>query len=319
MGNPIYFVQINPVLRSTGASLVGSWAYRSGSSLIDERTGRSHNHSYRSDVVYSTLIADPTPSDIKPEAIYNQLEAAELRQDSILGRDLQVALPAFRYFRDESRLKRSHVYSTQAYGMCLAQRYDTIVGLAIHYPAKRDNPHAHFLLPDRRYIDGRPTSKIRELGNPVYSRFEIEDLRELWAQILNDELDELGSPHRVDHRSYLRQGNDLLPTIHIGKGAAHKGKAAEKLNAILTEHNDLQHLILGYQSEIDEREKEIEKRKRMRESERLEKLQSSPKNQPPKTHILCPDTTSNRKNPPIKIEEAASPEKDRRSGPDMNI
>ncbi len=44
----------------------------------------------------------------------------------------------------------------------------------------------------------------------------LEYWREQWAALCNAKFEEKGLPERIDHRSYERQGIDLLPTIHEG-------------------------------------------------------------------------------------------------------
>ena len=44
----------------------------------------------------------------------------------------------------------------------------------------------------------------------------LEYWREQWAAMCNTKFEEKGLPERIDHRSYERQGVDLLPTIHEG-------------------------------------------------------------------------------------------------------
>ena len=42
----------------------------------------------------------------------------------------------------------------------------------------------------------------------------LEHWREAWAELCNAKFAEKGLDVRIDHRSYERQGVDLLPTIH---------------------------------------------------------------------------------------------------------
>ena len=44
----------------------------------------------------------------------------------------------------------------------------------------------------------------------------LEYWREQWAALCNAKFEEKGLPERIDHRSYERQGVDILPTIHEG-------------------------------------------------------------------------------------------------------
>lgn len=111
--------------------------------------------------------------------------------------------------------------------------------LAIH--AGRDeeghehNPHAHLLFSERRN-DGvdrsrdqwfrRADSAHPERGGAPKSRtFHgrdwVERARERFAERTNAALERVGRAHRVDHRSYERQGVDREPGRHYGPSAPH--------------------------------------------------------------------------------------------------
>ena len=44
----------------------------------------------------------------------------------------------------------------------------------------------------------------------------LEYWRQTWAELCNAKFAEKGIDVRIDHRSYERQGVDLLPTVHEG-------------------------------------------------------------------------------------------------------
>jgi len=57
--------------------------------------------------------------------------------------------------------------------------------------------------------------------------------REGWANMLNRYLEQNGIDERVDHKSYERQGLDILPTVHMGVAASQmekKGISTDKGN-----------------------------------------------------------------------------------------
>ena len=59
----------------------------------------------------------------------------------------------------------------------------------------------------------------------------LEHWREAWAEMCNAKFAEKGIDVRIDHRSYERQGVDLLPTIHEGatvRAMEKKGIRTEK-------------------------------------------------------------------------------------------
>ena len=102
------------------------------------------------------------------------------------------------------------------------------------------NPHFHFLCPMRPMNpDGtwgfkqRRVYRLDEDGNRIRDQngkflFDavpttdwgspetLEHWRKAWADVCNAKFEEKGLAVRIDHRSYLRQGVDLLPTVHEG-------------------------------------------------------------------------------------------------------
>ena len=59
----------------------------------------------------------------------------------------------------------------------------------------------------------------------------LEHWRQAWAELCNTKFAEKELSCRIDHRSYERQGVDLLPTVHEGptvRAMEHKGIATEK-------------------------------------------------------------------------------------------
>jgi len=63
--------------------------------------------------------------------------------------------------------------------------------------------------------------KCTKLRHPLAEKWSnpktLDEWREQWAIAQNEKFELLGLPIRVSHLSYLRQGSDLIPTIHEGK------------------------------------------------------------------------------------------------------
>lgn len=53
---------------------------------------------------------------------------------------------------------------------------------------------------------------------------KAEEWRQGWAEICNQALEQNGHAERIDHRSYERQGLDIIPTIHLGAAASQMEK-----------------------------------------------------------------------------------------------
>ncbi len=113
------------------------------------------------------------------------------------------------------------------------------------FPADKEdggipNPHFHVLCPIRPIEESgkwgfkqRRVYRLDEDGNrimgedgkPLFdavpttdwgSSETLEQWREAWAAMVNAKFEEKGLTCRIDHRSYERQGLDLLPTVHEG-------------------------------------------------------------------------------------------------------
>ena len=119
-----------------------------------------------------------------------------------------------------------------------------IVDFAVHEPEKEEgginNPHFHFMCPirpiesngkwgykqRREYVLDENGNRIPDgKGDHVFnavpttdwgSSDTLEFWREQWAKMCNAKFEEKGLDVRIDHRSYERQGVELLPTIHEG-------------------------------------------------------------------------------------------------------
>ena len=117
------------------------------------------------------------------------------------------------------------------------------------------NPHFHFLCPIRPIeqdgtwgLKQRRVYALDEDGNRIRdqngefvfnavpttdwgSPETLEHWRQTWAEMCNAKFAEKGLDVRIDHRSYERQGVDLLPTIHEGatvRAMEKKGIRTEK-------------------------------------------------------------------------------------------
>ena len=60
---------------------------------------------------------------------------------------------------------------------------------------------------------------------------KAEVWRAAWATACNHVLEQMGRPERIDHRSYVRQGAQQIPTAHMGVAATQiegRGLVTEK-------------------------------------------------------------------------------------------
>lgn len=231
----IYHCTTKPIARSAGRSAVAAAAYRSGSELIDERTGQVHDYTRKAGVADTVMVMPEGSPAMTRSELWNAAEVAEKRKDSRTAREWIVALPA-----ELDTEQRKALVTTFAKG--LAGRYGVAVDVAIHQPgAEGDqrNHHAHVLCTTRKVgpqgLGEKATLELsdkarRERGmGPAAD--EVKAVREFWAGIANRALERAGVAERIDHRSLEAQGIDRAPTTHLGPVASEmerRGRASDR-------------------------------------------------------------------------------------------
>lgn len=252
----IFHCTIKLVQRSKGKSVVAAAAYRSGTKLVNEWDGMTHDYTRKGGVVHAEIMLPAhAPPEFQDRAIlWNSVEQIEKSKDSQLAREVEVALPVELSREQQLSLVRSYVKDNFVdKGMC--------ADFAIH---DRDtgNPHAHILLTVRplkkngewgakcrkvyeldergqRIADGRGGWKNhREDTTDWNNKEQAEVWRSAWADYTNRALEAAGEPERIDHRSYQRQGVQKIPSVHLGVAA----KQMEK-RGIVTRKGDLNRQI----------------------------------------------------------------------------
>ena len=221
----IFHFDIRPIKRSSGQQATGAAAYRAGERIRDERTGKLHNFSRRTDVRHAEIVL---PSRLEESSaawardrarLWNTAEAAEKRRDARVAREFEASLPP--ELSQEQRLALARSFSRE-----LADRYGVAVDLAIHDPKpdrESTNFHAHFLATTREVT---PTGLGAKAGLDMGAlaraqkglsshNEEYSTLRERWATLTNQALREANIEARVDHRSLAAQGLDRKPLVHV--------------------------------------------------------------------------------------------------------
>jgi Ti-type conjugative transfer relaxase TraA len=230
----IYHFSAKIISRANGSSALASAAYRSASRLHDQRLDRHHDFSNKAGVAYSeVLLPEGAPEQLADrERLWNAVEAAELRKDAQLSREVEFAIPRELDQTEGVRLARDFVEREfVAQGM--------IADLNVHWDVGADGepkPHAHVMLTLRDVDENGFGKKNRD-----WNRTDLlEKWRERWAEHVNTRLAELDIDARVDHRSLEAQGIDLEPQHKIGPAAtrmAEQGLASERLE----EHHAIAH------------------------------------------------------------------------------
>ena len=101
----------------------------------------------------------------------------------------------------------------------------------------------------------------------------LEMWRHEWEVLQNQYLEKAGSSERIDMRSYERQGNDLVPTVHLGRAASAMERRGihtflGDLNREIKEHNRLVLIIKRGLTKLKEWADNRQERKQMREAEK---------------------------------------------------
>jgi hypothetical protein len=230
----IFRLDIQSLGRTAGRSATNAAAYRSGERIRDERTGRTHDHTHRTDVLSKEIVLPSAFSGAEPtwtrdrSTLWNHAEAAEKRSNSRVAREYEVALPA--ELSSEQRLQLTRAFSHE-----LADRYNVAVDMTIHAPREGGDPrahHAHLLATTREVTtEGLGPKSAMEISEKhrlarglLPSPQEFKVVRERWAQLTNEALREAHIDARIDHRSLAAQGIDREP----GPSIPHRFIAMER-------------------------------------------------------------------------------------------
>ena len=190
----IYRFSAQMISRSSGRSCVAAAAYRSGSELVDERTGTVHDYRRKGGVVHSEIVVPVGAPQWATERarLWNEVETTEKRKDAQLARDVELALPRELTTAQQIELVRQFVRE---------QFVDAgmVADLAIHDPLASDGqrqPHAHVMLTTRPIGPKGFGAKAREWND----KERLEGWRAQWAAHVNRALERAGVDQRVDHR-----------------------------------------------------------------------------------------------------------------------
>ena len=251
----IFHWSMKIVRRSMGKSAVAAAAYRSGTKLVNEWDGVTHDYTAKQNVAHSEIMlpAHAPPAFQDHSILWNSVEQIEKSKDSQLARDLEISLPIELSKSEQIELARAYIRDTfVSAGMC--------ADFSFH--DKAGNPHIHILLTVRPLkLSGEWDAKCRKVyeldedGQRIpdgkggwknhredmvdwNSREKVEAWRAAWSEYANCALEAAGRPERIDHRSYKRQGVEQIPTIHMGVAAVQMER-----RGIRTEKGDINRQI----------------------------------------------------------------------------
>lgn len=235
----LFHFTVDQVKRSEGQSAIASASYRSGERLYSEYYGEYSDYTRKGGVICSDiLLPSHAPREFADrQTLWNAVEQVERGKKAQLAYSFEIAL------QNEFTIEENIALARQFLLDNFVSRGMT-VDVAFHEKETEDggipNPHFHFLCPMRPMNpDGtwgfkqHRVYRLDEDGNRIRDQngkflFDavpttdwgspetLEHWREAWAAMVNAKFEEKGLTCRIDHRSYERQGLDLLPTVHEG-------------------------------------------------------------------------------------------------------
>jgi Ti-type conjugative transfer relaxase TraA len=204
----IYHFHAKMVHRAKGQSTVAAAAYRSGSRLVEESTGITHDYINKPGVDHTEILApEGAPAWVfDRHTLWNTVEASEKRKDAQVAREIEVGLPIELKDKEQVALLRDFV-----------NREFVAKGMVADIGVHRDNPnnpHSHILLTTRDLTPEGFGPKNRSWN----ATSQLLQWRRGWADVTNEHLIEAGLGVRIDHRSYREQNLGLTPGVKIGVG-----------------------------------------------------------------------------------------------------
>lgn len=209
----IEYASTHIIGRSSGHTAVKAAAYRSGTSLHDERLGRTANYAHRADDVrYSEVLlpdgADPSLADrlMLWQAVEHREDQHNRHASAQLAKDHIIALPKELSLEDQISLARDFA-KNEFVSKGIA------VDLNIHTHSK-DNPHAHLMVTTRTLNENGFGGKCIALNGGFNAGRKVPDaeqLRHLWADYQNAFFRE-----RDLSLSVSNNNGDLPAELHLG-------------------------------------------------------------------------------------------------------
>lgn len=235
----IFHLSVKMISRGKGKSAVAAAAYRSGEKITSDYDGITHDYTRKRGVVMTEILL-PRNAPIRfynCSKLWNAVEKIEKAKNAQLAREVEVSIPKELNFEEGYHLVKE---------FCQRNFVDKGMIADICFHDKGDgNPHAHIMLTVRPFNEDRSWGSkqkkeyiLDENGEKIYDkkkrqykcksvpttdwndRGNVEKWRKSWAEMCNKYLEKSGHDERIDHRSYERQGLEILPTKHLGTAAS---------------------------------------------------------------------------------------------------
>ena len=262
----IYHLSTKPISRSSGRSATASIAYRAGVQIDDKRQGKTFDYTKRSGVLHTELLT-PNDINISRSDLWNMAELTDTRSNSRTAREFVVNIP-YELMTDPKDPNNRGITAIRELAHDLKNQYGVAVDFAIHSPDKQGdnrNYHAHIMVTTRQLTtdkDGNAklgdksqlemsNTQLKAIGKAT-AKDELKIIREKWATIANNQLEQAGIAERIDHRSHKDRGLDTLPTIKMGWEATELER-----QGIRTEKGDINREIRATNERIAELKCEI--------------------------------------------------------------
>ncbi len=253
----IFHDSITIVTRGKGKSAVAVAAYQSGTKMVNEWDGVTHDYTRKKGVVYSEImLPENAPASLSDRyTLWNSVELRENRCNAQLARSMELSFPIELGFEENLKIAHDYFEHFREDGM--------VVDFSIHDPDEDNhNPHVHVLLTMRPLDENghwgeksKSMPVLDESGEPVIGAngkkktYKLDltgwsdqgnatKWRKLWADTVNKHLEMNGFSERIDHRSNAERGIEEIPQIHMGVAAW----AMEK-KGIRTERGDINRQI----------------------------------------------------------------------------
>ena len=269
-----YHFHVTQIKRSKGQTAVACAAYRSGEKLFSDYYGEVNDYTRKRGIIHTEILlpAHAPHEYTDRQSLWNAVEKAEPHPKAQLAYSFDIALQNEFSVEENIALARQFLLDEfVSRGM--------ICDFAVHLPDRKDgiqNPHFHVLCPMRPLDENgrwgakqRRVYRLDENGNQVLSKDgqplfnavpttdwgspeTLEHWRKAWCDLCNAKFAEKGLDERIDHRSYERQGVELLPTVHEGPTV----RAMEK-RGIQTEKGSLNRWIKATNKMILDAEQKV--------------------------------------------------------------
>ena len=210
---PCPHFDVKIIQRSKRQSAVASAAYQSGERLFSEYDQKQKYYSHKSEIVHTEIMLPPhaPPEYADRNTLWNAAEAIEKQWNSQLARRFVLAIP-----RELPRSQYADLIRDYCREFFVSK--GMIADFAIHDNGERI-----------RLASGRWKSHKEDTVDWNDQKY-AEIWRQGWADTANRYLEAIGSPERLDLRSYVRQGIDKIPTVHMGPAVSQLEKKGIQTN-----------------------------------------------------------------------------------------